>query len=319
MAPPTRRPDHRDQVEEGHEDAKQERIGDAKREQPDEGAKAGDQRGDEVTQHVAAHLGEDLVADQDGPRPPRMRHQPVGEHLDAGQASQEIDAEHRDRDDGGHGAEHHGPGAHDPADQGAAPAGDQAGKALLEVVLDVELAQLRVAILQVVHVVRDLMGERGGLGGQRRDRRREERRHDRHGAGDDGQDGRPPGHAVPDQPADDWIQAGRDEQCQADDDEHRPRPDEQLDQAVGDRHAERAGQPDHERGAPVDGPPGRSEAAGLLGDLRRRLQGLMDPVAPRALVWPGLVFLGPDFFLRPDLGRLGCISRTFHAALATRE
>ena len=38
------------------------------------------------------------------------------------------------------------------------PLGDQAGKALLDVVLDVELAQLRIAVLQAVHVVRDLVG-----------------------------------------------------------------------------------------------------------------------------------------------------------------
>ena len=293
-------------------------YGHAEREQPDKGAQTGDHRGDEVAQHVAAHLGQDLIADQDGPRPPRVRHQLVGEHLDPGQAGQEVDAEHHDRQDGGHGADHQGPGAEDPADQGAAPAGDQRRQALLDVVLDVELAQLRIAVLQVVHVVRNLVGQRGGLGSQRRDRRREKRRHDAHRAADDGEHGGPPGYPVPDQPADDRIQAHRDEQRQADDDEHGPRPDEQLDQAVGDRHAEGAGQPDHERRSFVDGPPGRSEATRLLGDLGRRLQSLLDPPISPVPLWPGFLFLGTDFLLRPDLRRLGCMWRTAHSACASK-
>ena len=85
--PADSRPDHRDQVEEGHEHAEQQRVGHAEREQPQVGAQVGDHRGDEVAQHEAADLGEDLVADQDGPQPPRVRHQPVGEHLDLRQAN----------------------------------------------------------------------------------------------------------------------------------------------------------------------------------------------------------------------------------------
>ncbi len=55
-------------------------------------------------QHVAADLGEDLITDEDGPRPPRVRHELVCEHLDTRQADQEIDAEHHHGEDGGRGA-----------------------------------------------------------------------------------------------------------------------------------------------------------------------------------------------------------------------
>jgi hypothetical protein len=75
-------------------------------------------------------------------------------------------------------------------------------------------------------------------GTMRRDRSREKSGRDRGGAADDDQDGGPAGHAVAHQPANNRVQARGDEECQADDDEHGPRPDDQLDQAVGRRHAE---------------------------------------------------------------------------------
>ena len=170
----------------------------------------------------------------------------------------------------------------------------------------IELAQLRIAVLQTVHVVRDLMCERGGLGGQWRDRGGEKRRPDRQAASDDGEHGGPPRHPVPDQPADNRIQARGDKEAQADEYEHRPGPAEQLDQAVGHRDAERSGHPDHEGGAPVDGPSRCAEAARLLGYGRRRLERLLYPVLSLlALIFPlRRVFLGPDLLLGPDLGRL---------------
>ena len=58
----------------------------------------------------------------------------------------------------------------------------------------------------------------------------------------------------------------------------------------------------------------RAEAAGLLGDLRRRLQGLLDPVVALAPYLSGLVVLGPDLLLRPDLRRLRCLPRAAHLA-----
>src|SRR5947209_9269474 len=88
--------------------------------------------------------------------------------------------------------------------------------------------------------------------------------------------------------------------------------EEQLDDAVGHRHAEGTGQPDHERGAPVDRKPGRAEAAGLLGHLGGRVHGFLDPVLTRVLFFRGLLVLGADFFLRPDLGILRRLAGAVH-------
>ena len=218
-----------------------------------------------------------------------------------------------------HGPDHQGPGPDDPAHQAAAAAGEQLGQPVLYVVLDVELAQLRVAVLQIVQVVRDLVGERGGLAGHRRDGRGQEACHDADAADDDDHDGRPPGHAVADQPAHDRIETGRDKERQADEDEHGPSVDEQLDQAVGDRDPEGGVQPDHERRTPVDRTSELAQAAGLLRDLGRLLHGLLDRFISGAAVCPGFFVLGSDFFLRPDLSRLRGLAGVAHAAATTRS
>jgi hypothetical protein len=119
---------------------------------------------------------------------------------------------------------------------------------------------------------------------------------------------------VADQPAHDRIETGRDEERQADEDEHRPGPDEQLDQAVGDRDPEGGVQPDHERRTLVDRTPGLAQAAGLLRDLGRLIQGLLHPPVTRVGLVPGLLVLSPDLLLRPDLSRLRSLVGLVHPA-----
>jgi len=70
---------------------------------------------------------------------------------------------------------------------------------------------------------------------------------------------------VPGQPGHRRVQAGREEQREADEDQHGPDVDDQLDQGDGDRHAGRRGHADEERRAAVKRPSRRAEPAGFLG------------------------------------------------------
>jgi hypothetical protein len=109
-------------------------------------------------------------------------------------------------------------------------------------------------------------------------------------------------------------ETGRDEERQADEDEHGPSVDEQLDQAVGDRDPEGGVQPDHERRTPVDRTSELAQAAGLLRDLGRLLHGLLDRFISGAAACPGFFVLGADFLLRPDLSRLRSLTGLVHPA-----
>ena len=129
-----------------------------------------------------------------------------------------------------------------------------------------------------MHVVRQLLGERRGLGGQRRDRGGQEgARHADHGQHHN-DDGRRARQAASGDPADRRIQAGRDEQRQADQDQHGPRPDYHLDEAIGDRHACGCGHPDEERRPLVQRPARMAKAVGLLGDRGRCVHRLLHAV-----------------------------------------
>src|SRR6185503_5845826 len=109
-------------------------------------------------------------------------------------------------------------------------------------------------------------------------------------------------------------ETGRDEECQADEDEHGPSVDEQLDQAIGDRDPESGVQPDHERRTPVDRTSELAQAAGLLRDLGRLFQGLLHPPITWVVLVPGLLVLSPDILLRPDLSRLRSLTGLVHRA-----
>jgi hypothetical protein len=253
------------------EQCQQDRVGNAKRQHPQVRAKAGDNRGGHVAEDESADLGEDLVAEQDDPEPPGARGQPVDELLDLEHAGQEVDHQHDHDQRRGQRAEYQRPRAQHAPDERAAPGGEQMGQVLLDVILGVEPPELRIVILQGLRVVRQLGDQLGGLRGERRDRRGDEPP----GRSDQGQqhddDGRRPGHPPPGQPADQGIQARRDKQRQADELEHRARPNHQLHQRDGDGNPGRSCHPDEQRRAPVHRPAKSPQATGFLGQLGRLL------------------------------------------------
>ena len=71
------RTDHRHQVQQREQHRQQQRVRHPEGDQPDEGDHRGDHRDHHVAQHVTADLDQDLIADQDRPRPPGVRHEPV--------------------------------------------------------------------------------------------------------------------------------------------------------------------------------------------------------------------------------------------------
>lgn len=75
------------------------------------GEGAGDGRDDQVSQDVVADLGEDVVAQQDGPRAAGGGDQPVDQCPDAGHIGQEVGGEDQHDDRVGQGAEHRFAGA----------------------------------------------------------------------------------------------------------------------------------------------------------------------------------------------------------------
>jgi len=206
---------------------------------------------------------------------PGVRGQPVEEQLDLGHAGQEVDRQRGHDQRRGQRVEYQRPRAQHAPDERAAPGGEQVGQVLLDVVLGVEPPQLRIVILQDVRIVRQLGDQAAGLRGERRDRRGHEPP-DHPGQGqqhDD--DGRRPRHPPPGQPADHRVQARGDEQRQADEHEHRARPDRQFQQRDGNGHPGRSSHPDEQRRAPVHRPAKPPQAAGFLSLLGGHLGRLL--------------------------------------------
>ena len=151
--------------------------------------------------------------------PPRLRREPVQEQLDARQAGQEVDGQDGEHDERGSGAEHDHAGAEDAAGDRATAAGDQLGQPLLQVIADVESAQLGVRVAQRVQVVRQVAARAAGWlasGGMAA------RTKAASTAAAPATTVRtaPSGAAPAGQPADDRVEPGRDEQREADEHQH---------------------------------------------------------------------------------------------------
>jgi hypothetical protein len=85
----------------------------------------------------------------------------------------------------------------------------------------------------------------------------------------------PRGHPTPGQPADHRVQARGDEQRQADEHEHRARPDRQFQQRDGNGHPGRSRHPDEQRRAPVHRLAKPPQSAGFLSLLGGHLGRLL--------------------------------------------
>ena len=122
---------------------------------------------------------------------------------------------------------------------------------LLDVVLVVQLAERGAVVLQLVHVVRQLVDQRGRLRRHRRDGRGDEPADEREEREDNDGHRRPAPQAVAGKPDHDRVQARRDEEREPDQDQHRVGLEQQLHQPVGDGDARGGLHPDHEGRAGV--------------------------------------------------------------------
>ena len=247
--------DHRQEVDQGDPERPEKRERNARDHQRQEHDAAGDERGHEVPQHVPGDRAVDLPGHLRVPLRPVRRHhaEQAGPHL--GALEQQQQRQHEDGQQRDHQRERALAQAQGRRREALAEV-DELRRVALHPVLHVVLARQvpdpALAVLGLVHVRRQCLGQVGDRAHQRQAERQSQA--DEHDDGPQRDDGHGPAAALDPPPLQGHhhrIQDQRDEPGHQDQQEDVPQPVDQLAEQEGDRH-DRDGDQDRAQRYPTD-------------------------------------------------------------------